>query len=467
MPKRNKMGLGLLLATLVQPLAARAAVTPGALYASESAGRSIVELAAANVGERERFAHDFVGAATGLCYGGPNDDLYVAVASVNGDRVYVATEGGDLHDAVPFATGFNVALGLDCTSERVLLADRDRGVFDITAGGDFAKAQPFARLEGGSHIDVFTDSKGKIWLAAGAGGLYDVSAGGELTFADRFVHYDTRGSFGFLGIGELRGELHVTEGQFNGSGRVWNVAGLQADSRLSEGTTYATGVPYMANALLGVGDDLYVAGHTNECFVGTAVWNIASGGNMREHEPFTTGINSACYLMEEMAYIHFCGDGILRPNSAEQCDDAGDSASCDHDCTLAECGDGYLNAEAGEACDDGNTGDGDGCPATCRFEVAPQAAPAPGQGSGAEDPSTAEEEPLPSKGPAVAAEPSTALESDAPQAGPSAVVPVGCTIGAGSARGTSWSALVLALGLLAARRRPALPLRQKVRAARR
>ena len=42
--------------------------------------------------------------------------------------------------------------------------------------------------------------------------------------------------------------------------------------------------------------------------------------------------------------------------AGEECDDAGESATCDADCTAAVCGDGVLNESAGETCDDGNTG---------------------------------------------------------------------------------------------------------------
>jgi cysteine-rich repeat protein len=58
-----------------------------------------------------------------------------------------------------------------------------------------------------------------------------------------------------------------------------------------------------------------------------------------------------------------CGDGLVE--GTEACDDMGESAICDDDCTLAECGDSVVNVTAGEECDDGNTMDGDGCDATC------------------------------------------------------------------------------------------------------
>jgi cysteine-rich repeat protein len=55
----------------------------------------------------------------------------------------------------------------------------------------------------------------------------------------------------------------------------------------------------------------------------------------------------------------------------EDCDDAGESAVCDADCTAVDCGDGTRNATAGEECDDGNNVDGDGCEADCSLP-APQ-----------------------------------------------------------------------------------------------
>jgi hypothetical protein len=45
-----------------------------------------------------------------------------------------------------------------------------------------------------------------------------------------------------------------------------------------------------------------------------------------------------------------CGDGVATGD--EDCDDEGESASCNADCTLAVCGDGIINATASEECDD-------------------------------------------------------------------------------------------------------------------
>ena len=62
-------------------------------------------------------------------------------------------------------------------------------------------------------------------------------------------------------------------------------------------------------------------------------------------------------------FMGLCGNGTVDPG--EECDDAGETAGCDGDCTFPACGDGVLNATAGEACDDGNRIGGDGCSADC------------------------------------------------------------------------------------------------------
>ncbi|MCP4595684.1 GDSL-type esterase/lipase family protein, partial [Neptuniibacter sp.] len=67
--------------------------------------------------------------------------------------------------------------------------------------------------------------------------------------------------------------------------------------------------------------------------------------------------------------VSYCGDTQVDPLNGETCDDGGESASCDSDCTSSVCGDGSLNISAGEACDDGNTVDNDGCSTACQEEI--------------------------------------------------------------------------------------------------
>lgn len=69
------------------------------------------------------------------------------------------------------------------------------------------------------------------------------------------------------------------------------------------------------------------------------------------------GIQSATIEFE----VPFCGDGTRE--GAEECDDGGESAACDADCTFAECGDGTPNVTAGEECDD--AGESGTCDTDC------------------------------------------------------------------------------------------------------
>ncbi len=65
-----------------------------------------------------------------------------------------------------------------------------------------------------------------------------------------------------------------------------------------------------------------------------------------------------------------CGDGIVNMGAGEECDDRGESADCDVDCTASACGDGLHNPSAGEECDDGNSDSTDLCDTSC--VVAPE-----------------------------------------------------------------------------------------------
>jgi spore coat protein A len=73
-------------------------------------------------------------------------------------------------------------------------------------------------------------------------------------------------------------------------------------------------------------------------------------------------------MMRQFHTVTTCGDGALGMPD-EECDDAGESAECDVDCTMPVCGDGVTNTLAGETCDDGGTVDGDGCSSTCTLEA--------------------------------------------------------------------------------------------------
>jgi cysteine-rich repeat protein len=63
-----------------------------------------------------------------------------------------------------------------------------------------------------------------------------------------------------------------------------------------------------------------------------------------------------------------CGDSIVNESHNETCDDGGETVSCDNNCTPVGCGDGTQNLAALESCDDGNNVSDDGCSGTCVLE---------------------------------------------------------------------------------------------------
>jgi MYXO-CTERM domain-containing protein len=54
----------------------------------------------------------------------------------------------------------------------------------------------------------------------------------------------------------------------------------------------------------------------------------------------------------------FCGDGLVNMQAGEDCDDGAETATCNIDCTVPMCGDDVINALAGEVCDDGGLSPG-------------------------------------------------------------------------------------------------------------
>lgn len=68
--------------------------------------------------------------------------------------------------------------------------------------------------------------------------------------------------------------------------------------------------------------------------------------------------------------VGWCGDGVV--DALEECDDEGESATCDANCTVAECGDGWINATANEECEPSGSGC---CDASCQFDGAGTSCP--------------------------------------------------------------------------------------------
>jgi MYXO-CTERM domain-containing protein len=101
------------------------------------------------------------------------------------------------------------------------------------------------------------------------------------------------------------------------------------------------------NALSITGD----ADHVFRCGNGEGVWSQGLFDPLAMPPSDSPGVPNPCA----------CGDGLVV--AGEACDDAGESASCDADCTAVGCGDGVLNPTAGEVCD--STIESASCDADC------------------------------------------------------------------------------------------------------
>lgn len=83
-------------------------------------------------------------------------------------------------------------------------------------------------------------------------------------------------------------------------------------------------------------------------------------GNVTSFTSTASGLRVRFFLEGELGN---CGNGTV--DAGEFCDTAGDSATCDADCTAPSCGDGYVNAAASEECDDADVIETDACLSTC------------------------------------------------------------------------------------------------------
>jgi hypothetical protein len=109
----------------------------------------------------------------------------------------------------------------------------------------------------------------------------------------------------------------------------------------------------------------------------SAIVTLADGAVEVVNAPFAVDNADPCLILcqHPCPCPALCGDGVVQP--AEACDDGGESASCDVDCTIAACGDTTVNATAGEGCDAGGESavcDDDCTPVACGDGTTNQAA---------------------------------------------------------------------------------------------
>jgi cysteine-rich repeat protein len=310
--------------------------------------------------------------ATGLCYGGPDNDLYAATPAYN--AVYKITAGGSFNSVPPFAYHFPGSTGagngdgayaLACSGSRVLVSVLATGtIYDVTHGGDMSDVNvvPFATgLPPGETADLLVDSTNKVWALSQTVGIYDITAGGDFSQTPPAFPYDLGGPWGMSQLTELGGHLYVLEiiDATWSTSVIYDFTALQPGDALSNATPFAWG-PTVGLGLASSADRMMVSDACPgwDCPGGgnsAVIYDATAGGDVTVNGPFAGGWEAWFQWAEDLVYIHYCGDGIVWPNSNETCDPgvAGETAVCDSDCTAVACGDGMLNVTAGEHCDDG------------------------------------------------------------------------------------------------------------------
>lgn len=107
----------------------------------------------------------------------------------------------------------------------------------------------------------------------------------------------------------------------------------------------------------------------NDSSSSTGVAPFCGDGNIDANEECDDGpANADDGACTSLCVVATCGDALVYAG-VEECDDAGESATCNADCSAAECGDSILNLTAGEECDDGGVAPGDFCDGACAIET--------------------------------------------------------------------------------------------------
>jgi len=112
-----------------------------------------------------------------------NGRLWVADRGEN--RIWDATDGGDFAARTPFVTNVDNPIGIAELDGRLLVVEAVAGiVVDFTAGGDFATLPVFATLP--SVVNILALPDGRL-LAATPTAVYDITGGGNFAAATPFA----------------------------------------------------------------------------------------------------------------------------------------------------------------------------------------------------------------------------------------------------------------------------------------
>jgi hypothetical protein len=265
------------------------------------------------------FATGVAGDTMSICIR-PGGQMLAAQFSLS--SVVDITAGGDFTSATPFATGIGEPLSFICSATQVLVADYVGGrIVDVAAGGDFTAATPFAtNLSAPIGMQAIG---GRLYVVEQSDGLTDVTDGGDMTGAPIFAM--PTGAIDLRDVEGFGNKILLSGADSGGTGRVWDVTAGGTTA-----TVFAT-LPAFAYGLANVGGTLWVITD------GGRIYDITAGGTFLVGSAFATGFDvsfgHAGFTKEP--FVLTCGDGIV--DSSEDCDDSGESATCNANCTAADC----------------------------------------------------------------------------------------------------------------------------------
>jgi len=300
-------------------------------------------------------------------------------AGTYGDGVFRSLDGGDTWQAIGPADAFGLALAIDPTSPSKVYVGTQNGVFrSLNGGGSWQAIGPTNRVVWALAIDPNTPAT----LYAGTyGGVFQSLNGGGtwrevgLTNSEILALVVSATAPTTVFAGTSVGTFRNSDGGNNwialngGLPYISPVYALALDP-VSPTTLYAgMWMPENGGVFksLNGGSDWIAANTGIEGQLVTAVAARPAAQTILYAATHDDGVFrsldgggswQATGLVGE-----FCGDGLI--GCQEECDDRGESATCDANCTSVRCGDGTVNVTAGEQCDDGNLNPVDGCTNDC------------------------------------------------------------------------------------------------------
>lgn len=219
----------------------------------------------------------------------------------------------------------------------------------IGIGSGACIAQPGDGCDGSCQSEYYTNVSLSAQYCPPSGGTIDLSYDVSLPAEADVLSLSIRDDSGF---GALSDELAFTAVGVNNTGTFTPAFPSFLSLPSDAGTFDATGVTSVQL--------------TVTCDTISGPWYINIGAIDNDlGQSINPGMRTRPFEVTNSSPV--CGDGSV--DIGEDCDDSGESASCDADCSNAICGDGTLNASAGEQCDDGNTDNGDGCDSSCQNEA--------------------------------------------------------------------------------------------------